>query len=216
MTRIVWRPIKTTALIPGDRRSRRAPAAAAAVMVLLVAVIALAVRDDEPDTQAPAAGDAVASSTAQLVSRSRQGAADAAQQMAAALGSEAMFGEQSRRTLIEAHADPARREQLLADTAADYDRLARQIGLDEQGQPPAGSDFVSRTTPVKTTVHRYDGDTAVVDVWCSAVFGLTGGTAEDIPPSTSWLTMALSLHWDPSAGWKFTSVQQSDGPEPGQ
>ncbi|MER5184605.1 hypothetical protein ABT009_40955 [Streptomyces sp. NPDC002896] len=127
-----------------------------------------------------------------------------------------MFEEQGRRDLIESNVDPAQRGRMLDDANADYGRLARLIGLDEQGKPPAGAEFVSRTTPVKTTVHRYDGDVAEVDVWCSAVFGLTGENVEEIPPSTSWLTMTVTLRWYTGDGWKLTDLQQSDGPEPSQ
>ncbi|MFZ4250369.1 hypothetical protein ACOZDF_34600 [Streptomyces griseoincarnatus] len=212
MTRIEWRPIKTTTLIPGSRPSRL-PIAVTAVVVLLIAAIALAMRGDESGAQTPAATDTVPTAPEQPT-RSRQGAESAATRLAAAFGSEAMFREHDRRELIESSADPAQREQMLADATADYDRLAQQIGLEEQGQPPAGAKFISRTTPVKTTMRRYEGNTAVVDVWCSAVFGLTGEGVKEIPPSTSWLTMALTLRWHQDDGWKLVDLQQSEGPKP--
>ncbi|MFE1028279.1 hypothetical protein ACFW5I_27555 [Streptomyces sp. NPDC058818] len=49
--------------------------------------------------------------------------------------------------------------------------------------------------------------------WCSALFGLTGEGVEEIPPSTSWLTMTVALRWQGTT-WKMTDLQQRDGPEP--
>ncbi|MBJ6613939.1 hypothetical protein [Streptomyces sp. I4(2020)] len=68
--------------------------------------------------------------------------------------------------------------------------------------------------PLKTTMRRCERNTAVGDVWCSAVFKLTGEGVDEIPPSTSWLTMALTLCWHQDDGWKLVDLQQSEGPEP--
>ncbi|MEV0693063.1 plasmid pRiA4b ORF-3 family protein [Streptomyces sp. NPDC050388] len=49
-----------------------------------------------------------------------------------------------------------------------------------------------------TTVRHYEGEKAVVDVWYSAVFGLTGEGVEEIPPSTppshSSNTVSMAAH----------------------
>lgn len=72
---------------------------------------------------------------------------------------------------------------------------ATQLGLDEQGRPPAGSRFVSRAMPSGTTLRTYSGSTADVDVWCSTLFGLTGkGASKEVPVSAGCLTMTMSLH----------------------
>lgn len=80
--------------------------------------------------------------------------------------------------------------------------------------PTSGADLISSATPVKTTVMRYTGDEAKVSVWCSSVFGLTGETVEEIPPSTSWFTATVDLRWQQWGGWQATELQMSDGPEP--
>lgn len=209
--KIEWRPIKTTSLIPGNR-PRRLPIAITAVVVLLIAVIALAGRTpSNSPAPAPASDNAPRTQTM----HSRQGAETVAARLAEKFGSEVMFGEHGRRGLIEETVVPQRREQMIADADADYSRLARQIGLDDQGRPPAGAKFVSRTTAVHTTVRHYEDDAAEVEVWCSATFGLTGKNITEIPPSTSWLTMTLTLNWHQSDGWLLADLQQRDGPEPG-
>ncbi|MFI9825916.1 hypothetical protein ACIHFC_37045 [Streptomyces sp. NPDC052013] len=89
-------------------------------MVLLIAAIALAVRDDESSAQmSPAAQPA----------RREQDAANAAIRLATAFGGEAMFGQESRRELIESSVHPAELGRMLEESATDYDQLARKIGL---------------------------------------------------------------------------------------
>jgi hypothetical protein len=46
------------------------------------------------------------------------------------------------------------------------------------------------------------------------MFGLTGETVEEIPPSTSWYTATVDLRWQQWGGWQATELQMSDGPEP--
>ncbi|MFD5234327.1 hypothetical protein ACFWJ5_38605 [Streptomyces qaidamensis] len=208
--RIEWRPIKTTHLISGNR-PRPLPVAVAAVAVLLIAVLALVGRDDESGAQESPADASTAS--AQDV-HSRQGAEKAAARITAAFSSEAMYGQQSRRDVIERHVDPSSRDRLLADATDQYQRVGGRIGLDEEGRPPAGANLISTATPVKATLERYTGDEARVSVWASSTFGLTGETVEEIPPSTSWFTATVDLRWQQWGGWQATELEMSDGPEP--
>ncbi|MFH9008928.1 hypothetical protein ACH4E5_37525 [Streptomyces afghaniensis] len=56
---------------------------------------------------------------------------------------------------------------------------------------------------------------AKVSVWASSTFGLTGGTVEEIPPSTSWfIATVVDLRWQQWGGWQATELQMSGGPEP--
>ncbi|MEU9056684.1 hypothetical protein AB0D37_40935 [Streptomyces sp. NPDC048384] len=207
-TRIQWRPIRKSAAKSG--RSPRVLIPAMTVAFLLIAAIALAGRDQSSAQSPTSAPDMLAPE----IPHSREGAQSAAAKVASALGSEAMFGEQDRHSLIQLVVSPDRRNKIIQDTDADYGPLARQIGLDAEGRPPAGANFVSRTMPAGTTVRSYTGDTADVSVWCSTLFGLTAkGASDPIPVETGWITMSLTLRWT-SDGWRLEKFTQQDGPEP--
>lgn len=206
---IKWRPIKESVLI--SRRPKRLSIAVAAVVVALIAAIALVGRDDQSRAQTSTEDGKPAGPA-----HTRQGAETAAAKAATAFGGERMFGDEGRRTLIEQLVDPGQRERMLADADDDYRQLASRIGLDSDGRPPTGAQFVSRTTPAPdgTTVRAYRGTTADVDVWCATVFGLTGKDVREIPPSDGWITMSLSLRWNEDEGWLVTKLSQREGPEP--
>ncbi|WP_331729768.1 hypothetical protein [Streptomyces chartreusis] len=207
-TRIQWRPIRTAAAKSG--RSPRILIPAVTVVVLLIAAIALAGRDQSSAQSPTTATDLLAPE----IPHSPEGAQSAAAKVASALGGEKMFGEQDRHNLIQLIAEPSQRGKMITDTDADYAPLGRRIGLDADGQPPAGATFVSRTMPAGTTIRSYTGGTADVSVWCATLFGLTGETAaEEIPLDTGWVTMTMTLHWTDD-GWKLTSFEQETGPEP--
>jgi hypothetical protein len=206
--KIQWRPIKRSVLITGG--PRRLPVAVAAVVVILIAAIALAGRD-KSSAQPPTPDSKNSAGNA----HSRQGARTAAAKAAAAFGGEAMFSDQGRRDVIERLVVPDKRTQMLTDMGEQYHQLARRIGLDSHGEPPAGAKFVSRTVPAGTTVRAYRGTTATVSVWCSTVFGLTGAGVKEIPMTDGWITMSVSLRWADTKGWLLTDMTQREGPEPG-
>ncbi|MCX4885986.1 hypothetical protein [Streptomyces sp. NBC_00847] len=205
---IKWRPIKRSVLIAGG--PRRLPVAVAAVAAILIAAMALVGRG-ESSAQPPAADSKNSAGTA----HSRQGARSAAAKAAAAFGGEAMYSDQGRRDVIERLFVPDKRTQMLTDMGDQYRQLARRIGLDSHGKPPAGATFVSRTVPAGTTVHAYSDTTATVSVWCSTVFGLTGRGVKEIPTTDGWITMSVSLQWADTEGWLVTDMTQRDGPQPG-
>jgi hypothetical protein len=205
MTRIEWRPIKTTYLISG--RPRPLPVAVTAVVVALIAVIALAVRDDDPGAGGANPGTDETSAPPVVSAHTREGAAKAAEQIDAAFGSEAMYNPQDRREIFERYVDPASRERLLAAFTDAHQRVARNIGLDEQGRPPAGADLIVSSTQEKVTVQRYTGDEAKVSVWGTSVFGLIGKNVKEIPPETSKSTSIVLLRWQPGGGWQATDWQ---------
>ncbi|MFF9803322.1 hypothetical protein ACF1G3_38815 [Streptomyces rochei] len=63
------------------------------------------------------------------------------------------------------------------------------------------------------TLRSYSPTEAVVEVWCSGLFGLTGKTATEIPVKTGWFTMTLTVRWTDD-GWRLSEFDQEDGPEP--
>jgi len=121
---------------------------------------------------------------------------------------------------------PARRTEIVqrvftADKAAGledslnkaYDKnFLSNVGLDENGNAPSGSTYVSRTMPVGTKTTSYSNTTATVDVWCTGVFGMA---AEDTtsPVTSDWFTMTLQMRWA-DGDWKVDSFSQKAGPAP--
>ncbi|MEU0031998.1 hypothetical protein [Streptomyces sp. NPDC006335] len=205
---VVWTRLSSNGQGP-DRRGHRRLVMAVAVVVLLIAAIALANRGWS--SQSATAADPLAPE----IPRSREGAQTAAARMAGLLGSERMFSEQYRHALLQVIAEPEKRSKTIQDYDAQYTALTKRIGLDSEGSPPAGTTFVSRTSPVGTTVQTYSGTQADVDVWCSTLFGLTGAAAGDkaIPLKTAWVTMTLNLSWTED-GWKLVGFDQKTGPTP--
>lgn len=142
-----------------------------------------------------------------------QGAQSAAANYAAALGSDSMFNEDSRREIVQALADSSTRASLQTGFDADYSQaFLAQIGLNADGSAPAGSTFVNRTMPAGTNVKQYTAETADVDVWCTGLFGLTGEKSTK-PVTSGWFTVTMKLKWDGS-DWKILETGQKQGPTP--
>ncbi|MFC9076686.1 hypothetical protein ACFTY7_06510 [Streptomyces sp. NPDC057062] len=89
----------------------------------------------------------------------------------------------------------------------------RKIGLDKEGQPPAGATFVSRTMPAGTVVRAYRPEEATVDVWCTGLFGLTDKDAQEIPLKTSWFTMTVTVRWTHD-GWRVSEFSRRTARSP--
>ncbi|WP_326581217.1 hypothetical protein OG889_23475 [Streptomyces sp. NBC_00481] len=86
------------------------------------------------------------------------------------------------------------------------------VGLDENGNAPSGSTYVSRTMPVGTKATSYSDSTATVEVWCTGVFG-TASEDTTSPVTSDWFTMTLKLRWTDD-DWKVESFAQKEGPAP--
>lgn len=143
-----------------------------------------------------------------------QGAQSAAANYAVALGSAGMFVRDQRRAIAAAVYAPtvaAARKGALDKVYSDVDFLAN-IGLSPDGTAPAGQTFISRSNPVGTKVVKFNGDTASVAVWYSALFGLAGDGSKN-PVSESWFTNTFELKWT-NGDWKVTDFTQKDGPAP--
>ncbi|MFD5729622.1 hypothetical protein ACFWMT_26445 [Streptomyces sp. NPDC058368] len=144
----------------------------------------------------------------------QQGAESAAANYSVALGSADMFDKNQRRVIaaaVYAPAVAAARQNALDKVYSDADFLAN-IGLTPEGTAPEGQTFISRSNPVGTKAVKFDGDTASVAVWYSALFGLAGDGSKN-PVSESWFTNTFELKWT-GGDWKVTDFTQKDGPAP--
>jgi hypothetical protein len=204
------------------------------VVVLLIAAIAFANRgqgvsgsgsgsgsDEKKPHQATTAASGDQPVTSQKggipagFSHDERGAQSAAANYAVALGSADIVKPGLRDGIVRQIFAPdqvATSEDKL-NAAYSKDFLAK-VGLDAQGNAPAGLTYVSRTLPVGTNVIKAtkNADAVTVDVWCTGVFGTAGDDSTN-PVSTDWFTMTLSLRWA-DGDWKIESFSQKDGPTP--
>ncbi|WP_225824701.1 hypothetical protein [Streptomyces naphthomycinicus] len=214
------------------RSSSRSLVTVVGVVVLLIAAIAFANRGDHSASgdgpsgkkaDKPATSATTASGTRPVDTKSaglptgfahtEQGAQSAASNYAVALGSTGMFNKDSRHSLLRLlyTAEAADRLQGPMDQAYSADFLAK-MGLDAGGNPPKGNTFVSRVTPIGTTVQQYTTDSAKVAVWYVGLIGMAGSTSTD-PVTSSWKTWTFDLRWS-DGDWKIESQTQQNGPAP--
>ncbi|NEA67966.1 hypothetical protein [Streptomyces sp. SID12488] len=226
----------------GARRTKssKGTVTAVGVVVLLIAAIAFANRggDDSskstssstagsgsnsdsagrPDT-APttASGEQPVTTKAAAVpsgfAHNRQGVQSAAANYAVSLGSTGMFRKDSRDKLVDTlfTAEAAAKLKTPLDKAYSASLLAR-LGLDANGNAPAGSTFVSRVTPVGTKTVAYGGATATVDVWYVGLSGIAGENSTS-PVTSSWNTRTYDMRWS-GDDWKIVSYSEKAGPNP--
>jgi hypothetical protein len=216
----------------GARRGRsasRSLVTVVGVVVLLIAAIAFANRSDDSSSSGGGPSDKartsptaasgqhpVESKTAGIpagFAHSGEGAESAAANYAVALGSTGMFKTATRHDIVNTIYTPDAAGQLQGpmDQAYSADFLSK-LGLDADGNPPAGSTFVSRTIPVGTKLQQYSDTGAKVSVWYMGLIGMSGQTSTD-PVSSTWKTWTFELQWD-SGDWKIVTDSQKDGPAP--
>ncbi|MFC9704299.1 hypothetical protein ACFTWD_26795 [Streptomyces sp. NPDC056943] len=211
-------------------RSSRSLITVVGVVVLLIAAIAFANRGGgdpadaaptagTPGEQAPTAATGIRPVTGKNgrfpagFARSEQGAQSAATNYAVALGSAEMFQDDTREEIVRAIHDPAVVEDLLKKLDASYSAgLMAGMGLDENGAPPSGTTFVSRTVPIGAKVRDYTDNSATVDVWCTGLGGLAGAGSTK-PVTSTWFTLTQKLTWV-DGDWRIQSLSQSEGPTP--
>ncbi|MDX3135321.1 hypothetical protein PV367_37280 [Streptomyces europaeiscabiei] len=121
---------------------------------------------------------------------------------------------------------PARRSEIVqqvfaADKSADLEDslntvyskdFLTKVGLDEDGNAPDSSTYVSRTMPVGTTTSSYSDSTATIEVWCTGVYGMASESTTN-PVTSDWFTMTLQLRWE-NDDWKVDNFAQKEGPAP--
>lgn len=210
------------------RSSSRSLVTIVGVVVLLIAAIAFANRGGGDSTTDNTSDKAKTAPTAASGERpvetktggipsgfahDQQGAESAAANYAVALGSTGMFHAESRHTIVNSlyTSDAAADLQGPLDNAYSADFLSK-MGLDSDGNPPQGSTFVSRVTPLGTTVQDYGNDSAKVAVWYMGLIGMSGQSSTD-PVTSTWKTWTFDLKWS-SGDWKIVADSQKDGPAP--
>ncbi|MEU6370553.1 hypothetical protein ABZ876_33725 [Streptomyces sp. NPDC046931] len=211
------------------RSSSRSLVTVVGVVVLLIAAIAFANRggdsssDGKSDDKAGAAPTAatgtrpVRSTPGSIPSgypQNEQGAQSAAANYAVALGSTGMFGANERHAIVNAVYAPAvaAARQSDLDKAYSSEKFLTNIGLNKDGTAPSGENFVSRIIPVGTKITKYSSKNAVVELWYTSLFGLSGENSTN-PVSESWYTTTYQLTWI-NDDWKVTDFTQKDGPVP--
>lgn len=138
--------------------------------------------------------------------RSADGARAAAIQYVAALGGELML-DPSRRDLALATVSPA--GQPAPDVAARWStRPNAERATGAQAAQQQGLPMIAAVAPVLSKVTTYDGDTATVTVWVTAVLGTDRLGSLD----QAWATETVGLQWD--GDWKLAAYDSTPGPVP--
>ncbi|WP_129308245.1 hypothetical protein [Streptomyces sp. L2] len=217
----------------GPRRSSpRSLVTVVGVVVLLIAAIAFANRGgssaDGSSGDSSAANKPKAAATAATGTRpvetksggipsgfaqSGQGAQSAAANYAVVLVSADILKPVWRNEVIKQVFVADKQAALVDKFNKAYDKqFLSSIGLDQNGNAPAGDTYVSRTAPLGTKLMGYSDSAATVEVWCTGVFGTAGENTTN-PVTSDWFTMTLQLRWA-DGDWKVDSFSQKDGPAP--
>ncbi|OII61520.1 hypothetical protein BJP40_05000 [Streptomyces sp. CC53] len=213
------------------QRTSRSLVTVVGVVVLLIAAIAFANRDGgtgDGDSRSTGTDGAAAAPTAATgvkpvtgktgtiptgYPQDEQGAQSAAANYAVALGSDGMFQRESRRAIIRTVHAPGVADALVTRLDDAYSgAFLTNVGLNEDGSPPEGLTFVSRTIPVGTSLTEMGGGKATVEVWCTGLVGLAGEGSTK-PVTETWFTMTQHLRWV-DGDWKIESSTQQEGPTP--
>ncbi|MEU6179066.1 hypothetical protein [Streptomyces coeruleorubidus] len=215
---------------PRRRSSSRSLVTVVGVVALLIAAIAFANRggddpsspDDagtKPETAAtaPSGQRPVKSKSAAGIpsgfAQDQEGVESAAANYAVVLVSADILKPARRPEIVRQVFDAGRVSELERNLDQVYDKaFLDKVGLDQNGNAPKGSTYVSRTMPVGTKITEFGGSTATVEVWCTGVYGMTGESSEN-PVTSDWFTMTLQMRWT-DGDWKVDSFSQKEGPAP--
>jgi hypothetical protein len=137
---------------------------------------------------------------------SADGARAAAIRYVAVLGGELML-DPLRRDLAFAAVSPDRRPapEVVARWST-RPNVERATGARQAQQ--AGLPMIAAVAPVLSKVTTYEGDTATVAVWATAVLGTERFGSLD----QAWVTETVSLLWD--GDWKLAGYDSEAGPVP--
>ncbi|MGP3691200.1 hypothetical protein ACTVZO_42145 [Streptomyces sp. IBSNAI002] len=197
---------------PAARRSRRSLLIWGGIPVVLLGALVVGTRMGSGETQTPPGSvgtDPAVSAPAPPGVHTREGARAVAGSYAEALSSERMFSDSGRTALMQDVYTPDALAKVGAQTDAQYKALARKMGIDGEGRPPAGEVFVHRAEVKAATLLSYGDNRATVAVECSGAMSLTG---PEPYASTSRFVMTFSLVWtmgaDGETGWRAQDVAQ--------
>ncbi|MGW3035783.1 hypothetical protein ACWDCB_31755 [Streptomyces sp. NPDC001178] len=213
----------------GGRSSSRSLITVVGVVVLLIAAIAFANRgggDSSSDSGSgakPEAGSTAASGTKPVQAKAagipagfahdQQGAQSAAANYATVLVSADILKPTRRAEIVQQVFVTDKQAELQDKLNKAYSReFLSKIGLDDNGNPTAGSTYVSRTVPVGTKTTSYSDAAATMEVWCTGLYGTAGDNSTN-PVTSDWFTMTLQLRWA-NGDWKVDTFSQKSGPAP--
>ncbi|GAA0696507.1 hypothetical protein GCM10009548_81270 [Streptomyces malaysiensis subsp. malaysiensis] len=170
-------------------------------------------RPTAPTGERPVDGKNNTTGIASGFAKSEQGAQSAAANYAVALASADMANSDRRHQLVSKifASDRVSGLQEKLDRAYSKSFLAK-LGLDADGNAPAGMTYVSRAAPIGTKTTTSTDTAATVEVWCTGVFG-TAGEGSKNPVANDWFTVTVKLRWV-NKDWKVESYSQKDGPAP--
>ncbi|MFE4637710.1 hypothetical protein ACFRJ1_30635 [Streptomyces sp. NPDC056773] len=210
------------------RRTPRGLITVVGVVVLLIAAIAFANQSNTPKDpptadKAPATNPTAPTGTQPVESNANgipkgfahdeQGAQSAAANFVVTLGSEGMLKKNLRHTIMDGIYTSEAAPQLKSRQDAAYSpAFLTSLGLDQNGNAPQGSTFVTRAVPVGTRVESYSPTGAKISVWYTGLVGMSGPKSTD-PVRTTWKTWTFELSWV-NGGWRVSSDTQQDGPAP--
>ncbi|MFJ9834229.1 hypothetical protein ACIRU2_23045 [Streptomyces sp. NPDC101169] len=212
------------------RSSSRGLVTVVGVVVLLIAAIAFANRGDGSSTDGsadkgdrPKAASTAASGTKPVDTKSanipsgfahtEQGAQSAAANYAVVLVSADILKPALRGAIVKQVFVSEKQAPLTDKFNKAYDKqFLSNVGLDQNGNSPAGQTYISRTAPIGTKLTDYTDAVATTEVWCTGVFGTAGDNSTN-PVTSDWFTMKLQLRWE-NSDWKIDSFSQADGPAP--
>jgi hypothetical protein len=135
-----------------------------------------------------------------------EGARAAATRYVAVLGGQLGL-DPSRRDLALAAVSPdGRTAPHLAERWATRPNVERATGATQALQ--SGGPMIAAAAPVMSKVAAYEGDTATVVVWVTAVLGTERLNSLD----QAWATETVSLRWE--GDWKLVAYDSAPGPVP--
>ena len=138
--------------------------------------------------------------------QSADGAQAAATQYVATLGGELMLDPGRRDLALAAVSPDGRPAPAVAARWSTRPNAERATGAQHAQQ--AGLPMIAAAAPVLSKVMAYDGETATVAVWVTAVLGTNrlGSLAQ------AWATEIVGLQWD--GDWKLAAYDSTPGPVP--
>jgi len=134
------------------------------------------------------------------------GARAAATRYVAVLGGGLGLDPSRRDLALSAVSRNGRPPESIAARWATRPNVERATGVQEALR--SGSPVIAAAVPIMSRVTAYDGDTATVAVWATAVLGTERLGSLD----QSWATETVTLQW--SGDWKLAAYESDPGPVP--